>query len=70
MYPGRSEEVKTQLAEAITRDIVELAGCGEEWVSVTIEEVDPSEWPDAVYRPEILDRAEALYKKPGYNPFE
>jgi len=70
MYPGRSKEVKAKMAEAITRDIVEIAECGEEWVSVGIEEVDPAEWPEKVYRPEILDRPDTIYKQPGYNPFE
>ena len=70
MYPGRSEDVKAQMATAIARDIVEIAQCGEEWVSVGIEEVDPAEWPEKVYRPEILDRPDTLYKQPGYNPFE
>ncbi|MBL7077327.1 MAG: tautomerase family protein [Kiritimatiellae bacterium] len=70
MYPGRSEDVKARMAEAITRDIVDIAACGEEWVSVAIEEVDPAEWPEKVYRPEILDRPDSIYKQPGYNPFE
>ncbi len=70
MYPGRSEDVKERMAQAIARDIVEIAGCGEEWVSVGIEEVDPAEWPETVYRPEILNRADTIYKHPGYNPFE
>jgi 4-oxalocrotonate tautomerase len=70
MYPGRSEEVKAKLAEAIARDIVEIAECGEKWVSVGIEEIDRAEWPEEVYRPEILDRPDTIYKQPGYNPFE
>ena len=70
LYPGRSEEVKNRLAEQIVKDLVTLAKCTEESVSVTIEEVGAADWPDKVYRPEILEKADKLYKKPGYNPFQ
>jgi len=70
MYTGRTEDQKNQLAEAITRDVVEIAKCEEKSVSVAIEEVDPSQWPEKVYRPDILNNEANLYKKPGYNPFK
>lgn len=70
MYPGRSEEVKRRLADAIVDDVVAIAGCEETSVSVAIEEVAPPDWPEAVYRPDILGKEGRLYKKPGYNPFE
>lgn len=70
LYPGRSEEVKTRLTEQIVRDVMEIAKCGEEAVSVAIEEIKPADWPDQVYKPEILDNWDKLYKKPGYNPFQ
>jgi 4-oxalocrotonate tautomerase len=38
-------------------------------LSVDIVEIAPEEWPDKVYRHDILDRYDSLYKKPGYNPF-
>ena len=70
LYPGRSEEQKQALADAIARDVVAIAACEEKTVSVAFEEVDPAEWPEKVYRPEILERPDSLYKQPGYNPFE
>jgi len=70
LYPGRSEQQKQQLADAITRDVISIAKCEEKSVSVAIEEVDPADWPEKVYKPEILDKQDKLYKKPGYNPFE
>ena len=70
LYPGRSEEKKQQLAEAITRSVMEIAGCEEKSVSVALEEVEPEDWAEKVYRPEILEKEAQLYKKPGYNPFE
>ena len=70
LYPGRSDQQKTQLAHEIAKDVVAIAGCEEKTVSVAIEEVKPEDWPEKVYRPDILNRQETLYRKPGYNPFE
>lgn len=70
MYPGRSEEVKQQLADAITRDVISIAKCEEKSVSVAFEEINQADWAEKVYRPEILNKQDKLYKKPGYNPFE
>ena len=70
LYPGRSEEQKKQLVEEIVKDVVTIAKCEEKVVSVAIEEVDPNDWAEIVYKPDILDKANTLYKKPGYNPFE
>lgn len=67
LYPGRSEAQKQQLAAAITRDVVAILGCGEESVSVAIEEVASSDWAAKVYRPEIVGKSGTLYKKPGYS---
>jgi 4-oxalocrotonate tautomerase len=67
MYPGRSEDQKARLAEAIVKDIVAIAGVGDESVSVAIEDVNPGDWADKVYKPDILNGPGKLYKKPGYN---
>lgn len=70
LHPGRSEEQKTELAEAIAMDVMSIAACAEKAVSVAIEEIKPEDWPQKVYKPDILDQQEKLYKKPGYNPFD
>jgi 4-oxalocrotonate tautomerase len=70
LYPGRSEEQKTQLTEAIVRDVIAIAKCEDKSVSVAIEEIKPDAWAETVYLPDILDKPDKLYKKPGYNPFE
>jgi 4-oxalocrotonate tautomerase len=70
LYPGRSEQQKTRLAEQIVKDVVAIANCGEEAVSVAIEEINPEDWAEKVYKPHILGEAERLYRKPGYNPFK
>jgi len=52
----------------VTRAIMASAGCSEEAVSVAIEDVAPSDWTETVYKPDIMGKADALYKKPGYDP--
>ena len=70
LLPGRSEQQKASLADAIVRDVVAIAKCEEKSVSVAFEEVKPEDWAEKVYKPDILDSPEKLYKKPGYNPFK
>jgi 4-oxalocrotonate tautomerase len=67
LWPGRSEQQKIQLAEAIVKDVVVITKCGEESVSVAIEEVKPEDWAEKVYKAEIINKQEKLYKKPGYS---
>lgn len=70
MYSGRSRQQKAKLAEAITKAVAETLSYGEESVSVAIEDVEPKDWAEAVYRPDILDRPAEIYKQPGYDPFK
>lgn len=66
LWPGRSEQQKARLAEAIVNDVVEILGGGKDSVSVALEEIAPEDWKDKVYQPDILDKPQTLYKKPGY----
>jgi len=66
LWPGKSEEQKTQLTEEIVKDVMNVLKCKEESVSVAIEEVPSQDWAEKVYRPEILSNQDKLYKKPGY----
>ena len=70
MYPGRSEEVKRRLADAIARDLIEIAGSSEASISIAIEDVAAEDWNDRVWRPQIEPNMSALYRKPGYRPSE
>jgi 4-oxalocrotonate tautomerase len=70
LYPGRTEEQKKRLAEEITKDVMEILISEEKIVTVAFEEIEKSEWPEKVYRPDIMNNQDRLYKKPGYNPFE
>ena len=66
VWPGKSEQQKTRLAEAITKDVMNTLHYGEESVSVAFEEIPAQGWAEKVYKPDILNHPEKLYKKPGY----
>jgi 4-oxalocrotonate tautomerase len=70
LWPGKSERQKTQLAEEITKSVMSILNYGEESVSVAMEEVKPQDWAEKVYKPDIENKWDKLYKKPGYSPFE
>ena len=67
LWPGPSEQQKARLAEAITKDVMEILDLGEESVSVAMEEVEPRDWAEKVYKSDIVSKPEQLYKKPGYD---
>ena len=66
MWPGKSEKQKARLAEAITRDVIDVLDYGEESVSVAIEEITARDWAEQVYRADIKKNWDRLYKEPGY----
>ena len=66
LWPGKSERQKKELAERITEDVMSVLGYGEESVSVALEEVAPQDWAEQVYLRDIVEKAEAIYKEPGY----
>ncbi len=67
LWPGKSEQQKARLAEAISKDVMDVLGYGEESVSVAMEEVEPQDWAEKVYKPDIANKPEQLYKRPGYD---
>lgn len=66
LWPGKSEQQKAELAEKITKDVMEVLHYGEQSVSVGFEEVSAGDWAAKVYRPDIVNTTGKLYKKPGY----
>jgi 4-oxalocrotonate tautomerase len=66
LWPGKSEKQKQQLADAISRSVMDILHYGPESVSVAMEEISASDWAEKVYKPEIEARQNLLYKKPGY----
>ena len=66
LYPGRSDELKTKLANKVTEALVETISAKEDSISVDIQEVQPKSWAKGVFKTEILANYDKLYKKPGY----
>jgi len=67
LWPDKSEDQKKRLAEAITKVVMNILHYGEESVSVAMEEVKPKAWVEEVYKPEIKNKWNNLYKEPGYD---
>ena len=69
LWPGKSDQQKQKLANAITKAIGEVLHYGEESVSVGFEEIAAKDGTEKVYKPDILGKKSTLYKQPGYEPF-
>jgi 4-oxalocrotonate tautomerase len=68
LWTGKSERQKARIADEVTKAIMTSTGYGAESVSVAIEDVEPNQWTEKVYKPDILGHQAQLYKKPGYRP--
>ena len=69
LQSGRSEQQKAKLAQAVTEAVMAGANCAETSVSVSIEDIEPEDWVEKVYKPDIVGKPDTIYKKPGYDPF-
>jgi 4-oxalocrotonate tautomerase len=58
LWPGKSEDQKKRLAEAITKVVMNILHYGEESISVAMEEVKPKAWVEEVYKPDIKKQME------------
>jgi 4-oxalocrotonate tautomerase len=56
LWPGRSERQKKELAERITRVVMEVLHYGDESVSVGFEEISANDWKQKVYEPDIVSQ--------------
>jgi len=65
LWPGKSEQQKTRLAEAITKSVMDIRHYGEE--SVAMEEIKSPDGLESVYQPDIQSQWAKIYKKPGYD---
>jgi len=68
LYSGKSERQKRVLAQAVTQAVMSALNYGEESVSVSIEDVEPKDWTEQVYKPDIIGKPDTIYKQPGYDP--
>uniref|UniRef100_UPI004055D850 tautomerase family protein n=1 Tax=Acetatifactor sp. TaxID=1872090 RepID=UPI004055D850 len=65
LWPGRNDEIKSNLAAKIARDVAEGLKVDMGDVSVAFEEVKQEDWGEQVYKKEIKDNKN-LYFKPNY----
>ncbi len=68
LWPGKSEQQKQRLADAIAKNVMTVLNYGEESVSVAMEEIASKDWAEKVHKPDILECRGKLYKTPGYTP--
>lgn len=68
LQAGRSEQQKARIAEEVTKAIVTGANVGADAISVSLEDIQPGDWVEKVYKPDIAGKIETLYKKPDYDP--
>ncbi|MBR1722738.1 MAG: tautomerase family protein [Treponema sp.] len=64
MYPGRDEETKKRLAQAILETASNELNRGKEHFSVSIEDVPQENWKEAVYDKVVADKNTLI--QPGY----
>ena len=65
LWPGRNDEIKSNLAQKIADTVAEELKVDISDVSVAFEEVSSSDWGEQVYKKEIKDNSN-VYLKPGY----
>jgi 4-oxalocrotonate tautomerase len=68
LYPGKSEQQKKKLSQELAKVVMATLNYSEDSVSVAVEDVEPRDWAEKVYKPDILAKPETIYKKPGYGP--
>ena len=66
MYPGRDDEIKKRLAEAVAKSAAAELGRGIEHFSVSIQDVPQEEWTEKVYKNAIDPENKTIYRRPGY----
>lgn len=67
---GRSEQEKSELAEALANAAIANLGLDPTTISVGIDDIQRENWVEDVYKPEILAKSDSIYRKPGYDPFQ
>lgn len=67
MIEGRSEQQKKELTNALAKALSETLGCDSKWITVSIEDYNGAQWQE-VFKKEVSDNSEHIYKKPEYDP--
>ena len=64
MYPGRSDELKKEVAEALRDDAAKALSREKEHFSVSVVDVPQDEWKARVYDKVLADKDTVI--QPGY----
>jgi 4-oxalocrotonate tautomerase len=67
LWPGKTEQQKIRLAEAITKDVMDILHYGEQSLSVAMDEIQSQDWVEQVYKRDIKNKSDQLYRKPRYS---
>ena len=67
LWPGKSEQQKTRLAQEITDSVMSVLDYGAESVSVGFEEVESQEWTETVY-PRYQSQVGPALQETGIQP--
>ncbi len=68
MFAGRTREQKQELADALTKTLMDVLKSKESSISVGIEDVEPADWQKQVLKPEVLDKPSTIYKHTPSSP--
>lgn len=68
-YP-KDEETKKRLVEKINQDFLEIWGCSQEAISISIEEIIPSEWVEKVENKDIIDNKDKMFILSGEKKYK
>jgi len=68
MYPDRTPAEKADMARRLALDLQDNMGYAFDNVSVSVVEIEPDQWMQAVYEPDIANAVDVLVKRPGYGP--
>ncbi|MBO7206930.1 MAG: tautomerase family protein [Kiritimatiellae bacterium] len=57
----KTPEIRKKLVEKINQALLEIWGCPQEAISISLEEIDPDKWEETVVKKEIEPNAEKMY---------
>ena len=61
----KDEKAKQDAAERISRVLQEVWGCEPDWISVSIEDIDPDEWDEKVVCGSMKENTEHMIIRDG-----
>ncbi len=67
-YP-KDEETKRKLVSKVNEAFLEIWGCPQEAITISLEEVAPDKWEDTVVKPEIEPNKEKMMILSGEKQF-